>query len=532
MQAVKKSVSDLIIYQIYVKSFLDTNGDGVGDLQGVIDKLDYLQALGINAIWLTPCYPSPNYDNGYDVSNYTDIADVYGGMPTWERLVDNLHSRGMLLIMDLVANHTSIRHPWFEDARKSKDSPYHGYYYFYDTPPNKWRSVFGGSAWEYNAQTGEYYLHSFAKEQADLNWENPSVRQEIKRVVDFWVKKGVDGFRCDVLDYTAKDFAKGLMFGGEKLPSYIQELFDGYGHIFTVGECQSTEKNITEFCGKQTGKLTCIFQFDHLKIGRKDKWKRLPCTAEQVKKRLCFWQEFCQQNSLYYALFTDNHDYGWFVSVCGNEKSLRFESATMYAAMFYLLKGIPFVYQGQEIGLVNSTFKSIRAFQDVETKNYYQANVKKLDNAALFARLNFGSRDNPRRPMAWTDDKSTAYGFSSAKPWLGVSSNGKRINVERDRKQGEKSVQAFYTALFALRKRYKCFTLGAFVDVGKGRGYFMFERTWQTEKFLIVCNFEKPREIALQRQGRQGRLVLKNYADRIGFERRFRPYEVAVFQLD
>lgn len=529
MQNVKASFSDLIIYQIYVKSFLDSNGDGVGDLQGVIEKLDYLRDLGINAVWLTPCYPSPNYDNGYDVANYTDIATEYGGMRAFELLVAALHERGMKMIIDLVANHTSFLHPWFLQAKLSKDNPYHGYYYWFDTPPNGWKSVFGGSAWAYNKQTGEYYLHSFSKEQPDLNWTNQAVRQEIKKVVDFWVKKGVDGFRCDVLDYTAKDFKKGLMYGGEKLPEYIRELFDGYAHIFTVGECQADENSIVNICGKQEGKLTCAFQFDHLKIGRKNKWKRTPCTAEQVKKTLCFWQQFSQTNDLYYALFTDNHDYGWFLSACGDESEFRFESATMYATMFYLLKGVPFVYQGQEIGQINSFYRTPKAFIDVETKNYQKKYQAKLDKKELLSRLNFGSRDNPRRPMAWMDDKQTNYGFSLGTPWLRVSSNAPQINLKKDISKKEKSVFAFYQALFSLRKQYKCLRRGDFEDLSKGRGYFVYLRTGQFEKILVVCNFEKNRKISLKQTGK---LLLKNYADRLGFESDFRPYEIAVYLLD
>ncbi len=529
MQNAKKSISDYIIYQIYIKSFFDADGDGVGDLQGVIEKLDYLSELGVNAVWLTPCYPSPNYDNGYDVSDYMDIDKAYGGMQVWESLVQALHERGMLIIMDLVANHTSFLHSWFKEARTSRKNAYHDYYYWFDSPPNKWRSVFGGSAWEYNPATNEYYLHSFSKQQPDLNWENPKVRQEMRRIVDFWVKKGVDGFRCDVLDYTAKDFSKNIMYGGEKLPSYIQELFNGYSYLFTVGECQADENSITDICGNEVGKLTCIFQFDHLKIGRRDKWKRTACSAEQVKNKLCFWQEFCQEKNLFYALFTDNHDFGWFLSVCGNEKELRFESASMYAAMFYLLKGIPFIYQGQEVGQINSRYQSIGAFVDVETKNYYQSKVNKVDKKELFSRLNFGSRDNPRRPMAWSLDKNMSYGFSAGKPWLKVASNAKKINVEEDSKQGEKSLFFFYQTLFTLRKEYKCLRKGSFCNVGKGRGYFAYEREWQQEKIFVVCNFEKERKIPLSKKGK---LLLKNYADRLGFEEVFRPYEVAVFLLD
>ncbi len=524
----QNNFSNLIVYQIYVKSFFDSDGDGVGDLQGIIDKLDYLETLGVNAVWLTPCYKSPNKDNGYDVSDYKSIAKEYGGMKTWERLLSSLHERGMKLIMDLVANHTSSKHLWFEEAKKSKDSPYHGYYYWFDSPPNSWQSVFGGSAWAYNKATKEYYLHSFSKDQPDLNWQNPAVCIAMREVVEFWVKKGVDGFRCDVLDYIAKDFEKGLMYGGKHLHGYIKELFKGYENLFLVGECQSDERSMCLLCGKDREELTCVFQFDHLKIGRKNKWKQTKASPTVLKRTLCFWQQFTQKHNLYYTLFTDNHDYGWFLSVFGNEKEFRYESATMYATMFYLLKGIPFLYQGQEIGKINSFYKNIGAFKDVETKNYYEKYKEKLSTKELYQRLNFGSRDNPRRPMAWTGEKAESYGFTAGKPWIKVATNAKDVNVEKDRKS-EKSVFYFYKELLALRGKSKAIVYGSFQDVTKGRGYFAYERVWEQERILVVCNFEKAKKIPLPVAQK---LILKNYGDRIGVERQFRPFEIAVFRLE
>ena len=306
----------------------------------------YLSDLGINAIWLSPCYKSPNHDNGYDISDYRDIMDEFGTLADWERLIAEAHRRGIKLIIDLVANHTSDEHYWFREARKSRDNPYHDYYYWAEKPKNDWKACFGGSAWEYNEPTGEYYLHSFAVQQPDLNWENPRVRAEMCAVVDYWVGKGVDGFRCDVLDYISKDFEQGKMFNGPHLHEYIRELFDRENtrHIFTVGECQSEEKDITDICGADRHELTCIFQFEHFGVGRKSKFDRCPYTMDEIRDILVKWQNFTAKHDLLYTLFTDNHDQPHYISRLGNDAEYRFECATLYGAMFYLLKGIPFIY--------------------------------------------------------------------------------------------------------------------------------------------------------------------------------------------
>lgn len=525
------AVFDLVFYQVYPRSFCDTNGDGIGDLNGVTEKLDYLRDLGINAIWLSPCYKSPNRDNGYDISDYRDIMEEFGTLADWERLIAEAHKRGIRLIMDLVANHTSDEHFWFREARKSRDNPYHDYYYWADKPLNDWQACFGGSAWEYNAPTGEYYLHSFAVQQPDLNWTNPRVRAEMCAVVDFWADKGVDGFRCDVLDYISKDFSAGKMFNGPQLHAYIRELFDRdkVRHLFTVGECQSGERDITDICGADRHELTCVFQFEHFGVGRGDKFERRNYRIDEIRDILVKWQTFTQKHGLFYTLFTDNHDQPRYISRLGNDTDLRYECATMYAAMFYLLKGIPFVYQGQEFGTPNPHYQSLDDFNDVETYNYYRENKGKISDAELMERINFGSRDNVRRPMTWTGGKN--FGFGTGKPWISLHSRGAEVNAERDG-QSEKSVLRFYKQLLAFRKASSAVKYGSFSDLTPQEGCFVYLRELAGERVLVVCNFE--RESAIRLDGVQGnyRQVLSNY----GLAQRslsgtYAPFETAVFQI-
>ena len=347
---------NLIVYQIYPRSFFDSNGDGIGDLNGIKQKIPHLKELGINAVWICPCYKSPNYDNGYDISDYRDIMDEFGNLSDWKSLAAELHSNGIKIIMDLVVNHTSSQHFWFKQARSSKNNPYHDYYIWADKPLTDWTACFGGSAWEYNEATNEYYLHSFAVQQPDLNWENPKVRKECCDVVDFWVDLGVDGFRCDVLDFISKDFKQNKMLNGPHLHEYIRQLFgrEKVKHVFTVGECQSDVKSICDICGKNRDELKSVFQFEHIGLGRSDKYTPAPYTGNDIKNVLVKWQNFTAEHDLLYILFTDNHDQPFYISRLGNDKELRYECATAYCGMFYLLKGIPFIYQGQEFGSVNS----------------------------------------------------------------------------------------------------------------------------------------------------------------------------------
>ena len=532
MNTLRERFLDWNIYQIYLRSFFDSNSDGVGDLTGVQRKLDYLQELGVNALWISPCYKSPNVDNGYDVSDYYDISEEFGGFKAWEELLRQLHLRGMKLIMDLVLNHTSSKHRWFQEAKKSKDNPYHDYYIWAKKPLNDWESVFGGSAWEYNKATDEYYLHSFAVEQPDLNWENPKVRKECCAIVDYWTELGVDGFRCDVLDFISKDFKKGKMYNGPKLHTYIRQLFDreNTARLFTIGECKSTAKNILSICGKERGELTTVFQFDHITLGKKDKYTPKKFSFSMLKDTLVKWQEFSIKNELLYVLFTDNHDQPFFLSRLGNDKELRYECATMIATMFYLLKGIPVIYQGQEFGSVNSDYTDIKAYQDVETLQYYRMHKGEKDQKTLFEKILFASRDHTRRPMAWTKNGDTMYGFTDKKPWLAPPLRADEINLETD-KNSEKSIFLFYKNLLAFRAHSLAVRYGEFENLSVEKDSFIFRRIYKKEEIYVVCNFEKEQTLSLPKalQTDEWHLLLRNYSDRTNFEPSFRPYEIAVY---
>ncbi|MBQ8294819.1 MAG: alpha-glucosidase [Clostridia bacterium] len=519
------------VYQIYPRSFYDANGDGIGDINGVIEKLDHLVALGVNAIWLCPCYQSPNADNGYDVSDYRAIAPEFGTMEDWQRLRDETKKREINLIMDLVANHTSDQHDWFRQARSSRENPYHDFYIWADTPPNDWQSVFGGSAWQFNEPTQEYYLHSFAIEQPDLNWENPRVREAMCAVVDFWTDKGVDGFRCDVLDFISKDIRGGKMFQGPRLHEYIRQLFDRpkTKRLFTVGECQADEAYTLQLCGKQRGELTTAFQFDHVRLGETNKYLPLDFTFDDLRNILVKWQNFTQENDLLYTLFTDNHDQPFFLSRYGNDRALRYECATAFAALFYLLRGIPFIYQGQEFGSVNSFFDDIEQFDDVETHNYYKAHKDKISETELMQQINRGSRDNARRPMAWTKNEATMYGFTTKKPWFAPPSRADEINLETDR-NSQKSVFAFYQKLLAFRKENEVIRQGDFTDMTTESGSFIYQRRYGESRAIVACNFDKEQALTMPTlfNRENFRFALGNYGEQSP-SAPFRPFEVRVF---
>ena len=368
-----KKFLEWIVYQIYPRSFYDTNRDGIGDLAGITAKADHLKELGVNAVWLSPCYKSPNVDNGYDVSNYRDIMDEFGSLDDWKEMRDALHSRGIKLIMDLVPNHTSDKHEWFVKS-KQKVPRYIDYYYWADEPLNDWESCFGGSAWEYCDERGQYYLHSYAKEQPDLNFDNPNVREEIKNVIDFWVDLGVDGFRIDVIDQISKDFDGGENRFGPRLHEYIQDLFgrEKAKNIFTVGECWATDiDEVLRHCAEDRKELSCLFQFDHIERGKVDRFTPAPFSLKDITDDIAKWQTLTAKNGILYTLFMDNHDQPRFLSRFGNDKELRYECATLFAGMFYLGYGIPFLYQGQEFGMTNSYHQDFSHFKDVENKQFY-----------------------------------------------------------------------------------------------------------------------------------------------------------------
>ena len=531
MTGKNKEFLNWVIYQIYPRSFYDSNGDGIGDLGGVCAKLDYLKELGVNAIWLCPCYKSPNKDNGYDIADYRDIMDEFGTMDDMKRLISEMKKRDMKLIMDLVPNHTSNKHKWFLESRKSKDNPYSDYYYWADEPLNDWTSCFGGSAWEYDDVRGQYYLHSYTPEQPDLNWNNPAVVKEMQDVIDFWIDMGVDGFRCDVIDQISKDFENNKNCFGPRLHEFINAMFgrEKTKHLFTIGECWATNiEEIRRHTSEERGELCTLFQFDHLdKSGRDGKFVQIPAELKVAKNIMIKWQLLNQQNNLLHTLFTDNHDNNYFISRAGNDKELRYESATCIATMLYLMNGVPLIYQGQEIGSSASHYNKIEDFDDVESINYYNIFLDQgMSKEDAIKAINFGSRDNTRRPIAWNNDRG--YGFTKAESaWIPYATRSNEINLENDIKS-EKSVFKFYKALFALRKENEALRYGEFVPQNnENDDFIVYTREYEGKKFTVICNFEKTSKIPCA----AGKLVLKNYQDRANNNETYRPYEIAVYEI-
>lgn len=519
-----------VVYQIYPRSFLDTNGDGIGDLPGVTARLDYLKELGVSAVWLCPCYKSPNDDNGYDVADYRDIMDEFGTLEDAKKLIAELHARGMKLIMDLVPNHTSSAHPWFQESRKSasEDNPYRDYYYWADEPLTDWKASFGGDAWTYDPVRGQYYLHSYAVSQPDLNWDNPAVVREMQDIVDYWTNLGVDGFRIDVIDQISKDFEKGRNCFGPRLHEYIRALFGRpeAEHLFTVGECWASDiDEIERHAGAERGELTTLFQFDHLECGRSDKFTPKPDSLRSLRDILVRWETQTAERGLIYTLFSDNHDQNRYLSRMGDDVGLRYESATCIATMLYGLKGIPFIYQGQEFGCTGSVYGRIGDFRDIESLNMYDELIRTMTPEEAIAKINFGSRDNARRPMQWNGGLNG--GFSDGTPWIPLASRYREINLQADLRS-PKSVFRYYRDLLALRRTSRALTLGETEFVSQTDDpFFAYIRSGNRERLLFVCNFEKQSDIQLPFAGKT---VLSN-SGRKAVSGVYGPYETAVFRL-
>lgn len=487
-----------VVYQVYPRSFMDSNGDGVGDLPGVLKKLDYLKELGVNAIWLCPCFKSPNDDNGYDISDYRDIMDEFGTLEDMRALIAGLHARDMKLILDFVPNHTSTAHRWFRESRKGRDNPYSDYYCWYDTPPNDWKSAFGGSAWEYDEQRGQYYLHSYAPSQADLNWDNPAVVREMQAVIDYWVNLGVDGFRIDVIDQISKDIPDGLNSFGPHLHDYIRALFgrESTQRLFTVGECWVQDADEMErHCAVGRNELCTLFQFEHMECGREDKFTPRKGGMPALRDILVKWQGVTAERDLLYSLFTENHDQPPLISRVADDGARRYESATCLAAMLYLMKGVPFIYQGQEIGMPSPGYDRIEDFRDIESLNGYQALRQTMTDQEAIEKISFGSRDNSRRPMAW--DGSANGGFTTGTPWIPLHSRQREINLEADLASAH-SVYRFYQALLRLRRENDAFLDGDFACVSRPEdNHFVYTRQWRGENWAVICNFDEAQAIAL-----------------------------------
>ena len=549
---------DAVVYQIYPRSFCDSNGDGIGDLRGIISKLDYIKDLGVDAVWLSPIYKSPNDDNGYDISDYTDIMDESGTLDDFKELLEGLHSRGIKLIMDLVANHTSDEHYWFRESKKSVDNPYRDYYIWRKgrgkdgkKPPNNWTSSFGGKAWEYDETTGEWYLHLFSRKQPDLNWENPKVRQEIADIWNYWMDMGVDGFRCDVITYISKK--SGLPDGkfnpifcgseqyvvGPRYHEFIKELnaasWSRYDS-FTVGEAAGiTISNAYECIDESVCELDTVFSFEHLCYA--DMYflvipHRL--SLKKFKKILGSWQALpktCQN-----TLFLENHDQprslGRFT---GNYSGFRYEAATALAVAMQLQRGTPFVYQGQEIGMTNCKFAD-KDYQDIMFRQIMDI-VKYIPFGKCLARYCFSrrARDHARTPMQWSAGENA--GFSSGKPWMMVNPNYKFINANKDM-SADKSIYKFYAKLHAYRKGNDVIIDGDYKDIcPNSSDIFAYERKLGDKTVLVVVNFKNKAvkfKLPAEYVGRASQLQLSNYADaqeRIA-DTKLRPYEASVYSVD
>ncbi|UQY44764.1 alpha,alpha-phosphotrehalase [Mixta hanseatica] len=496
-----------VIYQIYPKSFQDTTGRGTGDLRGIISRLDYLQTLGIDAIWLTPFYISPQVDNGYDVANYTAIDPAYGTQNDFEELVEQAHARNMRIVLDMVFNHTSTQHAWFREAL-NKESPYRDFYIWRDgTPqrlPNNWQSKFGGNAWRWHAESGQYYLHLFAPEQADLNWENPEVRRELKKVCEFWADRGVDGLRLDVINLISKDqdfpsdmHGDGRRFytDGPRIHEYLQEMsrdvFTPRG-LMTVGEMSSTSlANCQQYAALDGRELSMTFNFHHLKVDYPggEKWTLAKPDYIALKALFRHWQNG-MHNVAWNALFWCNHDQPRIVSRFGDEGAYRVPAAKMLAMVLHGMQGTPYIYQGEELGMTNPHFNRITDYRDVESHNMFAAlRAQGRDADELLAILASKSRDNSRTPMQW--DASPNAGFTDGEPWIGLADNATEINVEAALNDPD-SVFYTYQQLIALRKTLPVLTWGDYQDLLPDHpAVWCYRRQWQGKTLLVVANLSR-----------------------------------------
>jgi oligo-1,6-glucosidase len=506
-----------VVYQIYPRSFKDSNGDGIGDLQGIIEKLDYLKELGIDIIWLSPVYKSPNDDNGYDVSDYQDIMDEFGTMADWEHLIQEMHEREMKLMMDLVVNHSSDEHHWFLEAKKSKDNPYRNYYIWRKgkegKEPTNWESFFSGSAWEYDQTTDEYFLHLFSKKQPDLNWENPKLRQEVYDMMNWWIDKGVDGFRMDVINLISKagyqdapnvegkKYASGAeyFFNGPKIHEYLQEMNKEVlsRGVVTVGETPGVDVEQAKFyTGSDRNELNMVFQFEHMDLdsGPGGKWDLRPLKLKDLRDNFTKWQKGLEDSG-WNSLYLNNHDQPRMVSRFGNDGKYRVESAKMLATFLHTLQGTPYIYQGEEIGMTNVKFDSIEEYKDIETLNMYNEKVKENneDKAKVMESIYVKGRDNARTPVQWNDSEHA--GFTTGTPWIAVNPNYEEVNVEKAVADPE-SIYHYYKKLIQLRKENDVIVYGKYdLLLDDHEQIYAYTRTLKKEKLLVILNFSNHRPI-------------------------------------
>ena len=526
-----------VIYQIYPRSFQDSNGDGIGDLNGIICRLDYLENLGIDAIWLSPVCKSPQDDNGYDISDYQDIDPMFGSIEDMERLIQEAKKHHIRIIMDLVLNHSSDEHRWFQEARKSRENPYHDYYIWRDgeegCPPNEMRACFGGSAWEWVPEIKQYYFHQFSVKQPDLNWENPKVRREIYNMIDWWIKKGAGGFRLDVIDQIAKEPDKGITANGPRLHEFIREMsrevFRGKD-LITVGEAWGATPELAKlYSNPDDSEFSMVFQFEHIVLDQeegKEKWDLAPLPFLKLKEILNRWQMELSGRG-WNSLFWNNHDLPRIVSRWGNDGEYRVESAKMLAILLHGMQGTPYIYQGEELGMTNALY-AIEDYRDIETRNMYRERLEKgYDEADIIASIHAKGRDNARTPMQW--DASENAGFTQGIPWLRVNPNYKEINAA-SQLHDENSVFACYKKLIRLRKTWDVFVDDTFRMLLEGdENFFAYQRDNAFRKLLVICNFFGcTLEYPLEADWENMELLIGNY-DSIERPEIFRPYEARMY---
>lgn len=544
---------EAVVYQIYPKSFKDTTGHGTGDLQGIISKLDYLKELGVDVIWLTPVYKSPQNDNGYDISDYYTIDESYGTMEDFKELLEETHKRDMRLIMDLVINHTSTEHEWFKKSASSKDNEYRDFYVWKDgidgEEPNNWQSKFGGSAWGYDEKTDQYYLHLFDKTQADLNWENETVRKKLYDMIGFWAEIGIDGFRLDVINLISKnqefpndDVGDGRRFytDGPRIHEFLHEMNETVlspNQLMTVGEMSSTSlESCILYTQEDRKELDMTFQFHHLKVdySNGEKWTKAPFDFIRLKEILSYWQVGMHEGDGWNALFWCNHDQPRIVSRFGDVGKYHEESAKMLATTIHMMNGTPYIYQGEEIGMTNHNFESINDYRDVESLNAYKILQQEgKSEQEIMEILQQKSRDNARTPMQWSTDNQA--GFTQGTPWIPVITNYEEINAEKAMKDTN-SIFGHYQELIALRKNYDIIVYGDYqLLLDDHESVFAYTRNWENETLLVVNNFyaeevtvnfnlEKSDEVSV---------VLSNYPDSTTAIENItlRPYESVVYYV-
>lgn len=541
------------VYQIYPKSFNDTTGKGTGDLKGIIQKLDYLKKLGVDVLWLTPIYQSPQNDNGYDISDYFSIYPAYGTMEDFETLLEEAHNRDIKIIMDMVLNHTSTEHEWFKKSASSRDSEYRDFYIWKDPvegkEPNNWQSKFGGSAWQFDENTGQYYLHLFDVTQADVNWENPRVRKALIDVIRFWAEKGIDGFRLDVVNLVSKDQrflndetgdGRKYYTDGPRIHEFLHEIneaaFSPY-NMMTVGEMSSTSlENCILYTKPDRKELDMTFQFHHLKVDypNGEKWTKAPFDFIRLKKILSEWQIGMHEGNGWNALFWCNHDQPRVVSRFGDDGKYHKESAKMLATTLHCMQGTPYIYQGEEIGMTNPNFESIDEYRDVESINAYKILKKEgKTNEEIIEILKHKSRDNSRTPMQWTGEENA--GFTTGTPWINVAKNYPEINVEKALRE-EDSIFYHYQKLIQLRKDYDIITYGDYkLILDEDPNVFAYTRRWNEEMLIVVSNFyseEKEVSIPLDKE-ENVEILISNYKDsqKSWQSLKLRPYESIVYYI-